>query len=679
MGNMLRKSQFFIQSHTAFIVPTLFLTAFVWYLLPSYKSLIAQEAPPTNDDCLQCHDASTHEDNLPYNSLLDSSIHAGFGCIDCHTGITTLPHDVPVTKVDCGTCHSEAVEAYKWHGRLPYPGGEDIPTCTDCHGIHTILSLSDPKSKTSVNNLPHTCGNCHENIDLVNKHDILDSSAVSVYENSVHGAAALEGIDQAATCIDCHSTGGSAHRILVPGNPESSINHFNIPHTCGKCHGDIAEQYWKGIHGQLVKRGETGSPVCTNCHGEHGIISPKDPRSPVSPSRIAEATCSPCHESAYLNEKYGIPSGRLKTWVDSYHGLKSRSGDIAVANCASCHGAHMILPQSDPLSSINPANVQNTCGKCHPGISATLANATVHVAPGASANPIAGIVKSVYVFAIFVIIGLMLLHVAIDYRKQLKMVMLKEQVQRMTGNEVFQHWLLLISFSILVITGFALRYSEAWWVKLLFGWEGGFPVRGVIHRTAGVVFIFSSFWHLFYLGTARGKQFIRDMWPRKRDVSEMSQMIRYNLDKTSERPRFGRFSYIEKMEYWALVWGAIVMVITGLFLWFDNLAVRIFPKGFLDVMVVVHFYEAVLASLAILIWHLYSTIFSPTVYPMNPSWINGKTPRALHEHEHPSDPTFTAIATETESGENESDISLSSESKQNDGSQPTEEEPPKTN
>jgi cytochrome b subunit of formate dehydrogenase len=100
------------------------------------------------------------------------------------------------------------------------------------------------------------------------------------------------------------------------------------------------------------------------------------------------------------------------------------------------------------------------------------------------------------------------------------------------------------------------------------------------------------------------------------------------------------------VEYWALVWGSIVMMITGLFLWFDDLAILFFPKGFLDVMLVIHFYEAWLASLAILIWHMYSTIFSPAVYPMNPSWINGKMPEESYKHEHPADPMFKKYETE---------------------------------
>ena len=172
----------------------------------------------------------------------------------------------------------------------------------------------------------------------------------------------------------------------------------------------------------------------------------------------------------------------------------------------------------------------------------------------------------------------------------------------------------------LVITGFALRFSDAFWVHWLFGWEGGFPLRGIIHRAAAVVFVITVIWHVAYLTTRRGHIFLRDIFPQQQDLSHFIQMMKYNLGLTSKRPAAGRFSYVEKAEYWALVWGSVVMIITGFFLWFDNIAVHWFPKGFLDIMLVIHYYEAWLAALAILVWHMYSTVFSPDVYPMNPSW-----------------------------------------------------------
>jgi len=589
-----------------------------------------------NIDCLTCH-----EDNeltgvnwrgvevsmFVTEASLDSSVHAGMNCIDCHSdlaGVEDYPHDEDLSLVDCALCHEDISEIYSKHGRVKVGEDEDIPTCADCHGNHNILTHTERASRVSPENLPGTCGSCHEDVNLTTKHDILYGDAIKVFKSSVHGKAIAGGELGAASCNDCHSLDGSAHQIYGPGDTESTINHFNIPQTCGRCHTSVVKEYWAGIHGKLVARGETDSPVCTNCHGEHGIISPSDPRSPVSPRRVAEATCAPCHESAYINEKYGIPTGRLKSWYDSYHGLKSRAGDVTVANCASCHEAHLILPSKDPNSSVHPNNLQKTCGECHPGISPAMARTSIHEAPGIS-TPMAEVVKDIYIIAIIIIIGLMVVHWLIDLRKQIQLVRLKEQIRRMTLNETWQHTFLMVTFIVLVITGFSLRYSESGWVDLLFGWEGGFPLRG--------------------LTTRKGRKFLWDMMPQLNDFKQFFQMIAYNLNRRGVKPEFGRFSYVEKAEYWTLVWGTVVMIITGFFLWFEDwfedFAVQWFPKGFLDIMLVVHYYEAWLAFLAILVWHMYSTVFSPGVYPMNPSWIDGKMPLDVYKHEHASDPVLS--------------------------------------
>jgi cytochrome b subunit of formate dehydrogenase len=387
-----------------------------------------------------------------------------------------------------------------------------------------------------------------------------------------------------------------------------------------------------------VARGETDAPVCTHCHGEHGIISPDDPRSPVSRSRVAEATCSPCHESAVLNEKYGLPSGRLASFIDSYHGLKSKAGDTHVANCASCHGVHRILPSSDPTSTVHPGQLQTTCGECHPGISEEMAAQPIHGVSGEGLQTtVADVVEIIYIVLIVVIIGLMILHWLLDLARHLRALLAtRPQVRRLRLNEVWQHTFLMLTFIVLVISGFGLRFNEGWLSQLFFGWVGGFEVRGVVHRVSAVLFLLTVVWHGIYLvSSRRGKSWLKDMMPARLDLDQLWQMLLFNLGRRAEAPRFARFSYVEKAEYWALVWGSVIMILTGLLLWFDNWFIHYLPKGALDVALVVHYYEAWLATLAILVWHLYATIYSPQVYPMNPAWITGRMPERMYRHEHP--------------------------------------------
>ncbi len=620
--------------------------AFLWLatavvaLAPACAVAAQENGSLTSESCGGCHQEAAG--GGPLVSSLHLSVHAGFDCLACHQDKAAFPHE-PVEgfrtgSQGCRTCHAEVSEQYRVHGRALVQGREgDIPDCADCHGSHGILRPEDKSSAVNPANLPRTCGRCHEDLNITRKYEILIDRPVQIYEASVHGQATKGGITLAATCSDCHSSGGTAHRILAPNFPDSAVNHFNIPQTCGGCHKEIEQDFREGIHGRRVANGQTDAPVCTDCHGEHGILAPSDPRSPVSPARLAEETCARCHDSEVLNEKYGLPAGRLISFVDSYHGLKSKAGDTRVANCASCHGAHRILPSSDPSSTVNPGNLRQTCGKCHPGISMAMAGTPIHGVGGAGLHTRAAeIVARIYQVAIVLIIGLMVVHWLIDLGRHFKNVFdRRPQIRRMHPGEVWQHMFLTISFVALVVSGFALRYDQGLLARWFFGWEGGFAVRRLIHRVAATVFCGTVIWHGAYLFTERGRRFLKDMWPVRQDFVFFWRQILHNLGRGEKPLCTGRFTYVEKAEYWALVWGSAVMVITGWMLWFDNWLSDFVPKGVLDVALTVHFWEAWLATLAILVWHFYSVIFSPEVYPMNPSWITGTMPEDMYRASHP--------------------------------------------
>ncbi len=604
--------------------------------------------------CDDCHSAkSDRSAPEPPAALVSTSVHSGLDCTSCHESISLedvfasspKPHGQSVEAVDCGECHEDEAEVYRKHGRLEIGKNPDLPGCASCHGTHEILPSMDRRSSVHANNLPNTCRSCHTNVDLVERHESLRDKTIKLYESSVHGKAAQRGLQAAARCNDCHSAKGpegtpTAHRILGAADPESTIYHFSIPDTCGQCHQTVTKDYWDGIHGQLVRRGSVDSPVCTHCHGEHGIIAPDDPRSPVSVVHVAEQTCARCHESAILNQKYGLPGGQLASYIDSFHGLKSTTGDATVANCASCHGAHRILPSMDPTSSIHADNLRHTCGECHPNISSELAQSRIHETATELQSGWTGFVRKLYLVLIVVTIGGMLLHNGADWLRHIRNMKTLPFVQRLCISEVAQHWVLMLSFIVLVVSGFSLRFSEAAWVRLLFGWEGGFEARGIVHRVAAVVMTIGSVWHILYLFTARGQQWFKDMIVARSDLACFKHNMQYLLGLRSDEPRYKRFSYIEKIEYWALAWGTAIMVGTGFLLWFDNDLVAQWglPKILVDVGLVIHYYEAWLAFLSILVWHVYGTVFKPAVYPMNTSWLSGRMPKPMYEREHPDGP-----------------------------------------
>src|SRR5678815_2914735 len=234
------------------------------------------------------------------------------------------------------------------------------------------------------------------------------------YQQSVHGRAVAAGSEKAAVCTDCHGS----HEILQASDPKSSIFKFNVPQTCAKCHNDVKQEFMQSIHGQAVARGNGQAPVCTDCHGIHSIKAHLDPSSSVSAQNLAKTTCARCHEGVRLADEFGVEGGRATTYLASYHGLASKLGSKVVANCASCHGVHNILPSTDARSKINRANLVETCGQCHPGVTEKFALGKVHVNAPLSAD--AGSVavrwiRKFYLGMIFAVIGAMLLHNPVSY------------------------------------------------------------------------------------------------------------------------------------------------------------------------------------------------------------------------------------------------------------------------
>jgi cytochrome b subunit of formate dehydrogenase len=319
--------------------------------------------------------------------------------------------------------------------------------------------------------------------------------------------------------------------------------------------------------------------------------------------------------------------------------MASEVGSNTVANCASCHGVHNILPSGDPRSTINHANLAKTCGQCHPGANDKFVTTKVHLDATSKADvgsKIIGLIKKFYLWMIFAVIGGMVLHNLIVYRKKLILHRIGQPriLFRMTLAQRIQHLTLLVSFFTLVLTGFALRYPQSW-LAVIFVNE---LVRSYIHRIAGVVLIAVSLFHVWYvIARPEGRQLIKDMLPDWKDVTDARDAFRFYLGDSDKRPMFGRFTYAEKMEYWALVWGMFVMASTGLMAWFKvGIGGRV-PGWWVDVAITIHFYEAVLATLAIVVWHLYGVMFDPDAYPMNWAWFDGKMSIDHYEHEHPMD------------------------------------------
>ena len=346
----------------------------------------------------------------------------------------------------------------------------------------------------------------------------------------------------------------------------------------------MLEVYRRSIHGLVSKAGVKESPVCTSCHGEHTIRSPKDPASSAYMGALTK-TCSGCHASETMTAKFGLPLDRFKSYMDTYHGLAYQRGDFRVANCASCHGFHDVLPHTDPLSSVNRANMNKTCGKCHPGAGAQLSRGSVH-------GPVPRkhwSIQWAYWFYLLVIpmtIGGMLVHNGLDFLRKAARGAAHEHEHedgedevRLTFNERLQHGVLASTFILLAYSGFALKYPESWWAFPIAA--SGEEFRRVLHRWAAVVFCVLGVYHAAYLlATRRGRSVLWGLLPRPRDAFDAFQLTAYNFGLRESRPALAKpYNYIEKSEYWALVWGSMVMVVTGALLVFSSFTLQRFPVG----------------------------------------------------------------------------------------------------
>jgi len=411
------------------------LLLFALFIATCSTRLGAQE----NELCFDCHNdpeltGATGDTLYVDSKKWTASIHnrMELECVSCHmdlAGFDDWPHPEHLEKVDCSICHDEAYELWQQgiHGLQAQAKGDlDAAGCAACHGSHYIMAVDEASSLVYPTNLPHTCLNCHGDPGLADKHEGMGRAEVAgMYLESVHGKALEKsGLVISATCSSCHGS----HKI-----PSLEDFYPRIPEICGSCHAGIYEDYLQGVHGSAFVEGNRDVPICTDCHGEHNIRDSGDPESTINPRTVAE-TCSHCHEDMALSRKYGLPVGRLESYRSTYHGIALNLGDISVANCGSCHGYHNVRASSDPKSSIHPANLASTCGKCHPNAGENFATGKIHVQDSPQENILAWLIKRAYLIFISGLIGGFIAYICIDlvaHRRRKRSV----GKERMNGGE----------------------------------------------------------------------------------------------------------------------------------------------------------------------------------------------------------------------------------------------------
>ena len=338
------------------------------------KPAPAAAAADPNETCLMCHSDPAAKSESGKSIAVDAKAFAGsvhgqmqFKCTDCHSDVSAekLPHAPKLKPANCAACHEGEVKDYQAtaHAKARNGGNTVAATCTDCHGKHDILKSSEAASRTNYQKVADTCGACHGNDAVIQKGKIPGGNIAQAFHDGIHDKAihAKGAGAKAPNCASCHG----AHKIRNKTDADSRVSREHVAAMCGSCHQQVFSRFTASMHGQMRQAGNSAAPTCIDCHSAHRIQQHNTPQWQVDV--INE--CGNCH------------GGLLTTYRDTYHGQVTKLGFTRVATCNSCHGAHEVLPASNPRSAISPENRVNTCRSCHPGANANFAAYKPHGNP----------------------------------------------------------------------------------------------------------------------------------------------------------------------------------------------------------------------------------------------------------------------------------------------------------
>jgi len=594
-------------------------------------------------DCLSCHsqpDLTMERGGNTISLYVDeeayeNSAHVDTACAQCHTDVTVAEERACSTiqsKVDCAICHAEQVTEYSGstHGTLNAEDDPDAPTCQDCHAKHATLGKDSAESPTYALNVPQLCGDCHRVGErAATRIEAKVDDIVGSYEDSVHGRGLIEsGLVVTATCADCHGT----HNELPPEDPNSTTNPQHIAETCGSCHHGIEEQFRESIHWTDDPVANEELPTCEDCHASHTIMRTEE----IGFRDLMMEQCGRCH------------TDETETFFDTFHGKVSRLGGEGVAKCYDCHGTHNILSPTDPDSTLGRDNVVETCGACHEGSHRQFAGYLTHATHHDREN-------YPYLFWSFwgmtaLLVGTLSFALLHSFAWVIRLLLNrdewqahKELARKKSNGKVYRrfnrlhrsmHITMMLSFFMLALTGMALKFSYMSWAQGVSIALGGFESMGFLHRIGAVVLFGVFFVHVF--DVLRLKRQTKESWMQiitgpdsiifnGRDLREFIQSIKWFFG-TGERPNYGRYTYWEKFDYFAVGWGVIIIGSTGLVLWFPELFTHIVPGWAVNVATIIHSDEALLAVGFIFTIHFFNTHFRPDKFPMDPVIFTGQIP-----------------------------------------------------
>ncbi len=559
----------------------------------------------TDAHCLECHgqkgfgtrsavDGRWRQLDLDADAL-HQSVHGDYACLDCHTDVRQLPHRVTLEPVDCVTCHLAQGE-----GAAP-----ERPPWLHSDSLELVIQTRQ-------------------------------------YTHSVH--AEKQGARNNADCADCHT----AHYVFPSEDPRATTHRLNSPETCGKCHETALEDYRHSIHGASLRTPWKGeSATCVDCHSAHRIAE----TGALSAHRVIVEECGTCH------------SREVRSYKATTHGQLAWLGDKEVAQCKDCHAPHDTRRVDDPLSLVSEENRLETCRKCHEEAGPEFVKFRAHADVGDfERNPELWWLGTFMLGVIVLTLIFFYTHSMLWFWRELKsrpyewvtvdgkrFRVRAKRVRHHSGKAFrrfpwywrLNHWALALSVLTLVLTGMVVMFPDTGWATAIIDFLGGPRAFGYIHRGAAVVFLLAVFGHgvAVLWKVSRDKNFDwfgpDSLLPRKKDWEDMKAQFKWFFGK-GEPPKFDRWTYWEKFDYWAVYWGAFVIGVSGIILWFSPFFSRFLPGWAFNLATLAHGLEAFLAVMTLFVVHFFNNHFRPSKFPLDRVMFTGRWDLEEFKEERPA-------------------------------------------
>jgi predicted CXXCH cytochrome family protein len=509
----------------------------------------------------------------------------------------------PIEAQVCAECHPVDSLRASVHGT-------EIP-CLSCHGVDSHREMPQD-SAVAVRDRALVCAACHDDLQSTHSHVTED----------------------APICLDCHRE--HSDPAFADAAPQ-------MARRCGACHERELFEFDFGAHAEAIALDQPNAdlPSCETCHAAHdsAFVSRRGAR------LEATALCIRCHADQLLIGSHDLPELAAASYESDFHGStlqflwKHPEGadqpDVLI--CSDCHGAHAVEWQARE-------DVVAVCLECHEGANERIAGAWLgHDRVGPNNAVLIWSIRLFYFSFVPIVLGGLLLNIALDLRWQRQQLRSRVHthkpaagigITRFSLMERIEHFLGMTTFTLLVITGLPQIWSQSAIGSVLIRMWGGIGPTRLIHRITGVLFVALLVLHVSKaLIKAIRTRHLPIMFASRKDFTDTLQTVRQFLGLAAA-PKVGKFDFRAKFEYWGLLMGGTLMSVTGFMLLFPETFSWIVPGGVIAAGRVLHGLEGTFAVLVVILWHSWSVILRPEIFPLDKSIFTGKIDLERLREEH---------------------------------------------